>query len=320
MEKADQLIKKIDDELLYLHKASLKHEDYYHFNFELALKLLNVEMLRLSSMGFYQIKASQYINVFNDLCNKIVKTISVRFLSFNPTKRILVIEEQEHILGNIESKTLKSEIKVDDVLVDYYSSLKYPTDFNESSKICKFDNVISKCKSVSYDKVDSYFVDIANDNAIVKHLIQNEKFDNFFDIDSNLISKHKITFEKYINDLIEVRALESELNETILIENTANNDKEKIEILINRLIPKFIKQEQEPELRNLLTAGRIKKDRIDIKGSYTEFHNIIYPSRSLIPELFYSSWYDLIVNNFTRNGKDIPKSTISNLINSNKKI
>lgn len=318
MEKADQLIKKIDDELLYLHIASLKHEDYYHFNFELALKLLNAEMLRLSSNGFYQMKASQYINVFNDLCNTIVNTIFVRFLSFDSMDNILVIERQERKSGFFEFVAFKERYIITGDSINNYSKLTYPTAFKETSRICKFDNIISECKSVSYDKVDSNFVNIANDNPLVKHLIQNEKFNDFFDIESNIISKHKITFEKYIHDLIYERALESEHNETISIENAANNDKEKIEILIKRLIPMSITQSQEPELRNLLISGRIKKNRIDIKGSYTEFHNTIYQSKSLIPELFYSSWYDLIVNNFTRNGKDIPKSTISNPINNNK--
>lgn len=318
MEKADQLIKKIDDELLYLYEASLKNKDYYHFNFELALRQLNVEMLRLRSKEFYQMKASQYISVFNDLCNTIVYTIFVRFLSFDPIDGILVIEEQERsILGSIEAPTFKEKYMISGESLNYFSKLSYPTVFNESRKICKFDNLISYCKSVSNQKNDSVFFYNSFGYPLLKHLIQNEKFDDFFDIDPQLIKKHKTTFEEYIHYLIDVKSLESEISEQIDIENIVNNDMEKIEILIKKLIPTFINQEQEQELRNLLTKGRIKNNRIDIKGKYITFHNTIYPFKDVIPKSFYTSWYDLIVNNFTRKGKDIPKSTISNPKNSN---
>lgn len=318
MDKADQLIKKIDDELLYLYEASTKNQEYSHFDFKLALKLLNDEMLRLSSQEYYQMRASQYVSVFNDLCNTIVSVIFTRFLSFDSIDNILVIEEQERRYDELKDVSIYEKYNISGDSIIKYSNLKYPTVFKESRKICKFDNIICKCKSVSYKNNDSDFYSNSFGYQLEKQFNSNEKFDDYFNIDSDLITKHKTTFEKYIHDLIDIRNLESEFNEQIDIENKANEDAEKIEVLINKLIPKFIKQEQEKDLRDFLKTGQTKKNVINLKGSYTEFHKILYPYWSLIPKLKSSSWYDLIRIYFTRNGKSISKSTISNPLNSNK--
>lgn len=321
MDKADQLIKKIDDELLYLYEASTKNQEYYHFDFKSALKLLNVEILRLGSKEYYQMRASQYVSVFNDLCNTIVSVIFTRFLSFDTIDNILVIEEQERRYDELDDVSIYEKYNISGDSIIKYSNLKYPTVFKESRKICKFDKIISKCKSVSYKKNDSDFYANSFGYQLEKQFNSNEKFDDYFNIDSYLITKHKTTFEKYIHDLIEIRALESEFVEHIEIENNAKEKADKPikeldvkkESIINELIPKFILVQQKKYLMELFEINTISAP-INWMGTHNELVNSVnnWYDAEIIKFPSNSGSKDFILKYFKIKGKSINKGTLDN--------
>ncbi|NCB68261.1 MAG: hypothetical protein EOM47_05370 [Bacteroidia bacterium] len=78
MEQVYKIIDIIDDELLKLHHASTEGGAYSHFNFKQALKMLNDEFLKHGMNDYAKIKASQYVNVFYDLCNTEAECCFVR--------------------------------------------------------------------------------------------------------------------------------------------------------------------------------------------------------------------------------------------------
>ena len=116
MEIADKLIRKIDDELLKLHEASIHKGEYYHFNFKQALINLNREFLKNglydksnyvnSNHGYEQI-VRNYRDVFNDLSNSRAESIHFRYMSFDPKTGELEIEL---ITRNELNHTIKREI------------------------------------------------------------------------------------------------------------------------------------------------------------------------------------------------------------------
>lgn len=320
MEKAYRIITVIDEELLKLHHASVEGGAYSHFNFKQALKMLNDEFLKHGFDEYAKIKASQYVNVFYDLCNTEAECCFVRTLSFSPETKDL---ETEYITYDLIKHENKKEIlrpKATPELLKFYSEQVYPE--LETKKLywlCKFEYLVQKCKVTTFERVDAekQFVEEEFDK-VLRHIVlskyilnKEEKFDNYFKIDINFVMNYRLSYEEYIQQLLQ----EKMLNLDSKMEDKSQNDEFDFQSTIEKLIPKCISRDQEGRLRDFLSNGRTKDSLINITGTLKDFHEILMEAKEHIPIKFTASWYDLICNNFTFKGKNIPKTSISNYKN-----
>lgn len=171
MEIADKLIRKIDDELLKLHEASIHKGEYYHFNFKQALINLNREFLKNglydksnyvnSNHGYEQI-VRNYRDVFNDLSNSRAESIHFRYMSFDPNTGELEIEQ---ITRNELNHTTKRELFKN----SYYT-------FREPEEVADDEEEDLQAALNSVDKYLRADIIAANE-AAEKAIIENEDED-----------------------------------------------------------------------------------------------------------------------------------------------
>lgn len=320
MEQVYKIIDIIDDELLKLHQASTKTgAKYSHFNFKQALQSLNNEFLKHGMNDYTKIKASQYINVFHDLCNTEAECCFYRTISFDPISKELETEHFTHdlIKHTNEKKTINSICPPE--LLKFHSEKVYPE--KETKKLlwlCKFEYLIQNC-DVSYERVDAekQFVGDEFDQAL-RHIVlskyiltREDKFDNYFKIDINFVMKHRLSFEEYIQQLLQEKMLNLDSKK----EAKPQNDEFDFQSAIEKFIPQCISVIQEEELKYFIIQGKTKNNPINITGTLKDFYSIIVEIKEHIPTKYYPSWYDMICNNFTLKGKNIPKTSLSNYIN-----
>lgn len=323
MNKIDKLIEIIDDELLKLHQSSKAGAKYSHFNFKQALQSLNNEFLKYGYNDYTKIKASQYVNVFYDLCNSEAECCFVRTLSFNPDTKDL---ETEYITYDLIKHENKKEIlrpKATPELLKFYSEQVYPE--KETKKLlwlCKFEYLIQNC-DVSYERVDSEKQFVGDEfDQVLRHIVlskyiltREDKFDNYFKIDINFVMKHRLSFEEYIQQLQQEKMLNLDSKK----EAKPQNDEFVFQSAIEKFIPKCISVIQEEELKYFIIHGKTKNNPINITGKLSDFYSIFVEIKDHIPTKYFPSKYDIICNNFTHLGNDIPKTSLSNYINPKKK-
>lgn len=89
--KADDLITKIDDELLRIDHTSRTKTEYKIFDFYTAIKALKESILADASsrQEYFRLKIGQYKSVFYDLFFTESKTIVIEYLDYNPETRAL---------------------------------------------------------------------------------------------------------------------------------------------------------------------------------------------------------------------------------------
>lgn len=324
MEQVYKIIDIIDDELLKLHHASTEGGAYSHFNFKQALKMLNDEFLKHGMNDYAKIKASQYVNVFYDLCNTEAECCFVRTLSFSPETKDL---ETEYITYDLIKHENKKEIlrpKATPELLKFHSEHVYPE--LETKKLywlCKFEYLVQKCKVTTFERVDAekQFVEEEFDK-VLRHIVlskyiltREDKFDNYFKIDINFVMKHRLSFEEYIQQLLQEKMLNLDSKE----EAKPQNDEFVFQSAIEKFIPKCISVIQEEELKYFIIHGKTKNNPINITGKLSDFYSIFVEIKDHIPTKYFPSKYDIICNNFTHLGNDIPKTSLSNYINPKKK-
>lgn len=338
MEKADKLIELIDNELFKLYEASINKGDYSHFNFKQALLRLNDEFLKfglidsnLTPNSYYKNKTKDYINVFNDLCNFQAETINIRYLSCDKDSKEFDVEQikMDQITHKHTTEIVKVKYSDDDF--EFLSKTEFPEKkYTEVPWTCKFEYLLRGCNEI-YDRIgilnrknedNKTFFYIDNLELFNKILKKEDNFDNYFGSGISIHnytgwdSRYKFSFEEYAKSLQDKRLIDISLENKNQVEINHDVDEIKqIESLINILVPRFISIDQRPDFKELLMNGRVKNKSINIKGKYSDFHKALFPYKYLIPTKFTSSWYDLIANNFTRNGNPIPKTTISNSLN-----
>lgn len=338
MEKADKLIELIDNELLKLYEVSMNKGDYSHFNFKQALLSLNDEFLKNGLFDnntvpniYYKNKTKDYINVFNDLCNYQAESISTRFLSCDKDSKELEIEQITNDQITHKHTTEIRKVKCDNDFFEFISNSDFPEKkYTDAPWTCKFEYLLRGC-NVNYDRVGKLNRNNEDNNTLFymdnlelykKILSKEDNFDNYFGSSISIHNyagwniRYKFSFEEYVISLQDKRLIDMSMEINKQNENDSKDDEAKqIESIVNKLIPRFIRNEQRGDLREFLYYGRTKSKRINITGKYKEFHNVLFPYFYLIPRKFSTSDYDLITENFTRNGKTIPRTTISNLLN-----
>lgn len=212
----NDLFKVIDDQLLILSEAR-RQGRYKWFDFVCALNLLNG---RIQDEGYNEYrtrKVSQLVNVFNDLCQTIVQSCSLRVLAYNKDNKIATTEW--HILGK-DSRVETIESPVISGLENYYEQLSLPERELHSAdhlKTTKIKYLLMGCTEDSKDLVSIYYPDSDETDSSMKSFIAewsafalrhyqllNEKrgdFNEIFKIDSNTIYKYRISFEEYVTEL-----------------------------------------------------------------------------------------------------------------------
>jgi hypothetical protein len=338
MEKADKLIELIDNELLKLYEVSMNKGDYSHFNFKQALLSLNDEFLKNGLFDnntvpniYYKNKTKDFINVFNDLCNYQAESISTRFLSCDKDSKELEIEQITIEQITYKHTTEIRKVKCDNDYFEFISNFDFPEKkYTDAPWTCKFEYLLRGC-NVNYDRVGKLNRNNEDNNTLFymdnlelykKILSKEDNFDNYFGSSISIHNyagwniRYKFSFEEYVKSLQDKRIIDMSLENKKQVEINHDEDEIKqIESLINIIIPRFISNDQRADFKELLMNGRVKNKSINIKGKYSDFHAVLFPYKNLIPTKFTTSWYDLIANNFTRNGKSIPKTTISNPLN-----
>lgn len=338
MDKASMLIDLIDNELVILQEASYKKGQYSHFNFKQALLSLNDEFLKLGLFenntvpnSYYKNKIKDYINVFNDLCNFQAETINIRYLSCDKDSKEFDVEQITYDQITRKHTTEIKKVKCNNDDFEFLSNSEFPAkEYTAVPWTCKFDYLLRDC-NVNYDRIgtlnrknekDDFHFLMDNLELYNKVLKKEDNFDSYFGLRFSIqIStawdyRYKFSFEEYVKTLKDKRIIDMSLQN----ENQRENDHDKddikqIETVVKILVPKFISIDQRDDFKEFLINGRVKNKTINIKGKYSEFHAVLFPYKYLIPTKFTSSWYDLIANNFTRNGNPIPKTTISNSLN-----
>lgn len=327
MALADDLIQQIDDELLYFEECSKNKSLYRPFYFKKALRMLNEEFHKMEVNKYYKNKAEMYISVFNDLSNTVAYTLRYRALWFNQDTREVCNENIEQDIYTHKPKFSQFTHKVNDILFSYHCKLEYPEkDFSELVTYCKYDYLKKDCEIV-YDRIstDKNYQKNFEEYSVEDYLLsiedikQDDKFDDYFKGYATYNFSNRINFEAYIEELKKERKIKAELYASKNLDSKSENNeitlefkrKSKITKLMKELIPAHIAPVDRKALKFLLEKGKVQKKPIEIKGVFDHFYKKFIPYYDDIPKDFYNSEYDFIRNNFIRNGKDIPISTIN---------
>lgn len=277
----NDLFKVIDDQLLILSEAR-RQGRYKWFDFVCALNLLNG---RIQDEGYNEYrtrKVSQLVNVFNDLCQTIVQSCSLRVLAYNKDNKIATIEV--HTFGK-DSQVETIESPVISGLEEYYEQLSLPEREPHSSdclKTTKIKYLLRGCTEDSKDLVSIYYPDSDETDSSMKSFIAewsafvlrhyqllNEErgdFNEIFKIDSNTIYKYRISFEEYVKELKAERHIISQSQKADKMQTQCNRENfpyllnlesQQSQQLYNKLIKegKFLPQNTNKEHFNYIFSG-----------------------------------------------------------------
>lgn len=280
MEKAYELIRLIDSELLKLYEASIHKGEYYHFNFKQALINLNREFLKnglydnsssVNSNMDFENTVRDYIDVFNDLCS--------------PEK---------------DNSEMPSTSKFENLIQG-----------------CKFNyNRIGILNRKNEKDNELYQLD--NIELFNNILIKDYSFDNFFGTAfsfryfTHLDFRTKISFEDYINSLKADRLMESNLK--IEKEKESNSQKEiLIENTIKSLNDKLVSNSDLKKIRELITINTTF-DEINWLGTYDELVSTVYRwhKNELIIYPHKTDIKYFIKKYFKMNGEEINSGSLNN--------
>ncbi len=210
----DDLIRRIDDELLILSEAP-NVDRYSWFDFKTALRKLNDKLQNEGYNEYRKRKASEYINVFNDLCQTIVESVSYRTLAYDPQTGVKKIETYTH---NSIAHTMKRGDNAYEVMPGlraYCESLQLPEQHSEHlSETVKIDYLLRKCQ-VDYSTLEKLFdIDPEIEPVIAQmgfysHVLsRKDEFERYFDVDINYHNKHRVSFEEYVKQIKAERVIE----------------------------------------------------------------------------------------------------------------
>ena len=242
MERAYELIRLIDNELLKLKDASIHKGEYSHFNFIQALKNLNREFLKnglydksdtVNSNMDFENTVRDYIDVFNDLCS--------------PEK---------------DNSEMPSTSKFENLIQG-----------------CKFNynriGILNRKNEKDYELYQLDNIELFNNI-----LIKDYSFDNFFGTAfsfryfTHLDFRTKISFEDYIKSLQADRLMEDILKKEI--DKESKSQKEiLIENTIKSLNNKLVSNSDLKKIRELITYNTTL-DEINWLGTYDELVSSVF--------------------------------------------
>ncbi len=185
----DDLIRRIDDELLILSEAPNVGR-YGWFDFKTALRKLNDKLQNDGYNEYRKRKVCEYINVFNDLCQTIVESVSYRTLAYDPKTGIKKIETYTHnsITHTVEREENEHEVMPE--LRAYCETLQLPEQYSEHlCETAKIDYLLRKCE-VDYSALKK-LLDIDPEIELViarmgssSHVLSHkDEFGSYFDLD-----------------------------------------------------------------------------------------------------------------------------------------
>ncbi len=187
---SDQIIEKIDNELLNLYYASQKKTEYQFFDFYKALQTFNKSVLKEGGREkYFKLRAKQFRDVFSDLLFTESKVSFYETKRYNPNSRIERIKVTTCITNEVGRKRSYIVNKVDDEMRHEY--LKN-----------NIENL--KEKTSNEIRVNKYNYLLEGIQIIDQHLGWERFFKIGFDalfINYNLDIRHGITFEGYIKGL-----------------------------------------------------------------------------------------------------------------------
>lgn len=214
----DDLIHQIDNELIVLSEASPKGV-YKYYDFKTALRILNDLLQNEGYNEFRKRKVSELINVFDDLCHTIVETVCIYDLAYDKDRKVRL--SQDITYNSItHEKTVSPEYETDvpPELQSHYEALQFPHYVEHILETVKIDYLLRTCK-VDYSMLDVLDCGMdMNENPIVSEIAKRTKlglrvlgkrddFSHCFDVDINVILKHRISFEEYVRRLVAERKI-----------------------------------------------------------------------------------------------------------------
>lgn len=195
----DDIIEKIDSELLNLFNASQKQSEYHFFDFYDALVMFNEGVLREETRKeYFKLKVKHYNDVFRDLLFTESKVTFVKYVSYDSQKRTVKLKVRTYRLNEVEDTETTVEQNIDsdtehEYLKKNITRLKDKTPVE--NRLNKYIFLLENCKVV--DGSDSGQIGIT--------LYSFEK--KFKDGFSTLFSSYHfdlrigMTFEMYIQSL-----------------------------------------------------------------------------------------------------------------------
>lgn len=214
----DDLIHQIDNELIVLSEASQKGV-YKYYDFKTALRILNDLLQNEGYNEFRKRKVADLVNVFNDLCHTIVETMHVCDLAYDKDRRV---RRYQNVTYNTitHEKTVSPEYETDvpPELQSHYEALQFPCYVEHILDTVKIDYLLRTCK-VDYSMLDVQDGGMDMDeNPIVSEIAKwtklgprvlgkRDDFFHCFDVDINVILKHRISFEEYVRRLVAERKI-----------------------------------------------------------------------------------------------------------------
>lgn len=216
--KIDDLIYRIDDELIVLSRAP-KKGSYKYYDFKTALRMLNDLLQNEGYNEFRKRKVSELVNVFDDLCHTIVETVYIYDLAYDKGRKVRLSKDVTYNSITHE-KTVSSEYETDvpPELQRLYETLQLPRDGGNRFDTVKIDYILYAC-NVDYSGLEVRDIEAdSDDDSIVgeitrwtrwgpRVLNKRDDFSHYFDLDINVILKHRISFEEYVRRLVAERKI-----------------------------------------------------------------------------------------------------------------
>lgn len=222
----DDLIHRIDNELIVLSEASQKGM-YKYYDFKTALRMLNDLLQNEGYNEFRKRKVSELVNVFDDLCHTIVETVHIYDLAYDKDRKVRL---SQNITYNsiTHEKTVSPEYETDVPLElqRHYETLQLPIDGGHRFETTKIDYFLRTC-NVDYSGIEARaFEADSNDDSIAgeitrwtrrgpRVLNKRDDFLRYFDLDINVVLKHKISFEEYVRRLVAERRIVENISDNL---------------------------------------------------------------------------------------------------------
>ena len=195
----DDIIEKIDSELLNLFNASQKKSEYHFFDFYDALVLFNESALREASrQDYFKLKAKQFRDVFRDLLFTESKVTFIEYISYDSLKRIVNLKVRTYISHESNDIETYTERIIDsDSQHEYLKSniARLKEENPIENRINKYNYLLENCS-----------VDAGPDSdqiGIVLYLFEKKfksGFSSLFD-NYSLDIRSETTFDEYIKKL-----------------------------------------------------------------------------------------------------------------------
>lgn len=266
---AVRMIDEIDQNLLNLYYTSENKTEYKFFDFFGALKLLNEYVLKDGGRReYFNFKANQYRNVFNDLMFFESEVKYSEFLSYDPEKRIAKYLIRTHTTNEVGVKENIKELVIDE-------------EWEHKSLIKDADTLIGNPVAFKRTEKYSYILQgchIKEEPDIWWNRNFKAGFDDLFR-NYNLDLKIQITFEDYIKKLI--------IQTKEYPENKSDNATPKINPIASNTLTtkteymnplKYLKHKKDDIYFNLVKQNRFTND--EAEKIYKKLNDIV---NTLIP-------------------------------------